>query len=191
MAGAGFKDFVAGDVLTAAQVDTYLMQQTVMTFASDAARDSALSGSLSEGLHCYTTDNNRLYYYNGSAWIVLSEPVQSWSPTITQNSAVTGTVDVGYSQRSNGGFTASLKWTSGGAGSTNSILVSTPYTLADAGLVGGTWVMFDASDSSVETGVIAPSSTTQAILRTANADYGSWFTIAPGDILHVTMQGWG
>jgi hypothetical protein len=38
MAGAGFKDFTAGDILTAAQVDEYLMQQTVMRFANTAAR---------------------------------------------------------------------------------------------------------------------------------------------------------
>ena len=40
MAGAGFKDFQAGEVLTAVDVDTYLMQQTIMVFAGTAARGS-------------------------------------------------------------------------------------------------------------------------------------------------------
>jgi len=68
MAGAGFKDFVAGDVLTADQVDTYLMQQTVMRFASSTARDTALSGVLAEGLFAYLDDTNLVTYYTGSGW---------------------------------------------------------------------------------------------------------------------------
>ena len=45
MAGAGAKLFVSGDVLTAAQVNTYLMDQAVMVFASAAARDAAFGGA--------------------------------------------------------------------------------------------------------------------------------------------------
>jgi hypothetical protein len=37
MAGAGANLFVSGNVLTAAQVNTYLMDQTIMRFASDVA----------------------------------------------------------------------------------------------------------------------------------------------------------
>ena len=50
MPAAGYKLFVTGDVLTAAQVNDYLMLQTVMVFANSAARTSALSGVLAEGL---------------------------------------------------------------------------------------------------------------------------------------------
>lgn len=69
MAGAGYKLFATGDVLTAAQVNTYLMQQTVMVFASSAARTSALSGVLAEGMVSYLQDTNSLEVYDGSAWI--------------------------------------------------------------------------------------------------------------------------
>ena len=69
MAGAGYKLFATGDVLTAAQVNTYLMQQTVMVFASSAARTSALSGVLAEGMVSYLQDSNVLEVYDGSAWI--------------------------------------------------------------------------------------------------------------------------
>jgi hypothetical protein len=69
MAGAGYKLFATGDVLTAAQVNTYLMQQTVMVFASSAARTSALSGVLAEGMVSYLQDTNTLEVYDGSAWI--------------------------------------------------------------------------------------------------------------------------
>jgi hypothetical protein len=69
MAGAGYKLFATGDVLTAAQVNTYLMQQTVMVFASSAARTSALSGVLAEGMVSYLQDTNSLEVYDGAAWV--------------------------------------------------------------------------------------------------------------------------
>jgi len=69
MAGAGYKLFNTGDVLTAQQVNEYLMQQTVMSFASATARNTALSGVLAEGLTCYLKDTNDFQIYDGSAWV--------------------------------------------------------------------------------------------------------------------------
>jgi hypothetical protein len=69
MAGAGYKLFNTGDVLTAAQVNTYLNEQTVMVFASSAARTSALSGVLAEGMMSYLQDTNAVEVYNGSSWV--------------------------------------------------------------------------------------------------------------------------
>jgi hypothetical protein len=43
MAGLGRKVFTAGDVLTASDVQNYLMDQTVMNFAGTAARSSAIA----------------------------------------------------------------------------------------------------------------------------------------------------
>jgi hypothetical protein len=72
MAGAGYKLFNTGDVLTAAQVNTYLNEQTVMVFASSAARTSALSGVLAEGMVSYLQDTNAVEVYNGTAWVGVS-----------------------------------------------------------------------------------------------------------------------
>ena len=80
MAGAGYKLFVTGDVLTAAQVNTYLQEQTVMSFADAAARTSALSAVLSEGMMSYLRDTNAVQVYNGSAWVA----VGSSSPLTTK-----------------------------------------------------------------------------------------------------------
>lgn len=71
MAGAGYKLFATGDVLTAAQVNTYLMQQTVMVFASSTARTTALSGVLAEGMVSYLQDTNATEVYDGSAWVAI------------------------------------------------------------------------------------------------------------------------
>lgn len=68
-AGLGFKIFNTGDVLTAADVNGYLMQG-VLVFASAAARDAAIT-SPQEGQIAYLKDTNGTTYYTGSAWASL------------------------------------------------------------------------------------------------------------------------
>ena len=98
MAGAGYKLFATGDVLTAAQVNTYLMQQTVMVFASSAARTSALSGVLAEGMVSYLQDTNSLEVYDGSAWIGATGDITALTAgtgiTITSNTGPIPTVAI-------------------------------------------------------------------------------------------------
>lgn len=74
MAGAGFKTFASGEVLTAANVNTYLMQQTVMVFADSSARSTALGANVSEGMLSYLKDTNQVEVYNGSAWVASDDP---------------------------------------------------------------------------------------------------------------------
>jgi hypothetical protein len=69
MAGAGYKLFATGDVLTAAEVNTYLQQQVTMVFADSTARTTALSGVLAEGMMSYLQDTNTVEVYNGSNWV--------------------------------------------------------------------------------------------------------------------------
>jgi len=69
MAGAGFKTFNTGDVLSASDVNTYLMQQTVMVFADSTARSTALGANVAEGMVSYLKSDDTLYTYNGSAWV--------------------------------------------------------------------------------------------------------------------------
>jgi hypothetical protein len=66
-AGLGFKTFNTGDVLSAADVNGYLMQG-VMVFASAAARDAAITAP-AEGQFAFTKDTNGLWYYDGAAWV--------------------------------------------------------------------------------------------------------------------------
>jgi len=67
MAGAGFRTFTAGEVLTAANTQNFLMDQSIMVFADTTARDAAIT-SPSEGMFAYLTGTNLLTFYNGSAW---------------------------------------------------------------------------------------------------------------------------
>lgn len=65
---AGYHLFNTGDVLTAAQVQYNLQNQSIMYFADAAARDTALTGVLAEGMFAYLADTNTTVFYDGSAW---------------------------------------------------------------------------------------------------------------------------
>jgi len=62
------KVFVAGEILTAADVNTNLMDQAVMVFADAAARTTAIP-SPTEGMVTYLSDSNTVEAYNGSAFV--------------------------------------------------------------------------------------------------------------------------
>jgi hypothetical protein len=62
------KTFTAGEVLAAADVNTFLMDQSVMTFAGTAARGSAI-GTATEGMLTYLEDTDLFQFYNGTIWV--------------------------------------------------------------------------------------------------------------------------
>jgi hypothetical protein len=84
-AGLGFKTFVTGEVLTAADTNGYLMQGTNV-FASAAARTSAIT-SPQEGQMSYLKDTDSTEYYTGSAWVAVGAP----SMTLLSTTAMSGT----------------------------------------------------------------------------------------------------
>jgi hypothetical protein len=102
MAGAGFKDFTVGEVLTASDVNTYLMQQSVMRFADAAARDSALGTAigtavpLSEGMVAYDADAEVASLYAGGVWSPLGLLVGGTSIAVpTSPTTTTATTVIG------------------------------------------------------------------------------------------------
>jgi hypothetical protein len=91
-AGLGFKTFNTGEVLTAGDVNGYLMQG-VLVFASAAARDAAIT-SPQEGQFAYLKDTNVTTYYTGSAWANLDttgmvNPMTTTGDTIYSSSGST------------------------------------------------------------------------------------------------------
>ena len=98
---AGYREFQTGEVLTAANVNGFLMEQATMTFADAAARDAALAGVLREGLLTYNLDTGALERYDGTAWVPaapdvpgIGSNVVSVSKTDVFSTASTSFVDV-------------------------------------------------------------------------------------------------
>jgi hypothetical protein len=71
MAGTGFKTFVDLDILTAAEVNGFLMSQAVMVFDDATDRSTQLGANEAEGMVAYLKDTNQLEKYTGAAWVAI------------------------------------------------------------------------------------------------------------------------
>ena len=117
-AGLGFKDFVTGEVLTAADVDGYLMQG-VWVFADAAARTAAVT-SPQEGNMSYLKSDDAVYKYDGSAWVNIDT---SGASAVNKNYLI------------NGGFAVAQRGTSftstGSANNDDAYTLDRWYILSD------------------------------------------------------------
>ena len=161
-AGLGFKDFVTGEVLTASDVDGYLMQG-IWVFASAAARDAAVT-SPQEGNFAYLKDTNTTTYYTGSAWTNLD--------TTGMVNPMTTTGDTIYS--SSGSTPARL-----GIGSTGQVLT----------VAGGlpSWATPASSAPASDSATVATSQSTTSTTYTDLATSGPAVTITTGTKALVIM----
>jgi hypothetical protein len=105
-AGLGFKTFVTGDILTAADTNGYLMQG-VLVFASAAARSSAIT-SPQEGQTTYLKDTDNIDVYSGSAWVTKS--ASSSTPKVLQvvSATTTTTTSIASTTLTDTGITATI-----------------------------------------------------------------------------------
>jgi hypothetical protein len=95
-AGLGFKTFTTGEVLTAGDVNGYLMQG-INVFTNATARDAAITAPV-EGQFAFTKDNNSLWYYDGAAWVASGATGDIEGVTVTSpltGGGTSGTVTVG------------------------------------------------------------------------------------------------
>lgn len=123
-AGLGYKEFLVGDILTAADANGYLASQTVMVFADSAARAAAIT-SPQEGMFTYLKDTNLTQYYSGSAYVTIG----GGSPLTTKGDLYTfSTTDARLAVGTNGHVltadstqTTGIKWAAAAAGSMTDI----------------------------------------------------------------------
>jgi len=64
----GRKEWAADDVLSAADLEGYLMDQAVTIWANSSARNSGILAPI-EGQISYLQDTNIFQAYSGSAWV--------------------------------------------------------------------------------------------------------------------------
>jgi hypothetical protein len=143
----GFKTFASGAILTAADVNDYLMEQAVIQ-----ATTGTRPGSPHEGMVVASTDTNALEVYSGSAWLEFGRfgAAATWTPVVTQSYAVGATINHAVyftiGKLVVAWFRITIPSPNLGAAS-NAVTVSLPVTAARADMVAGTGFIFDASAS--------------------------------------------
>jgi hypothetical protein len=120
------KVFTAGEVLAAADVNEFLQDQAVMTFAGTAARGSAI-GTATEGMTSYLEDSDSYQSYNGSDWVsvVSTGAWSTYTPTLTGITLGNGVISARFIQI---GKTVHF-WVIVALGSTSSVTGSVQMTL--------------------------------------------------------------
>lgn len=90
-----FKTFTSGAVLTAAELNTYLMQQANIVCTSGTRPSSPV-----EGMRIIETDTDLEYTYSGSGWVVSNTlgAWVSWTPTVGGWSLGNGTLVAAYAK---------------------------------------------------------------------------------------------
>jgi hypothetical protein len=97
-----YKTFVNGYALTASELNSYLMNQSVMVFADSTARSAALT-SPTAGMVTFLTGTSSLELYNGSTWAAitgagtnLNRPIITSAHETTTVSAIAATGTINY-----------------------------------------------------------------------------------------------
>jgi len=173
-----YKTFTAGTLATASDVNTYLMNQSVMVFADAAARNAALT-SPTEGMVTYQESNNHLTVYTGTEWVPFDTGWQTYTPTLSNVTLGSGyTLSAAYVAI---GKTVIVQFYFAlGATSaiTGDVSFSLPINHASSNRSGqaGTCVIVDASPATRYPGTVLLSGTPgYAFLRVGNAS-GTYLT---------------
>ena len=95
----GRKEWAADDVLSAADLEGYLMDQAVTIWANATARNSGILAPI-EGMLCYLQDVNKFQQYSGSAWTGLNSEytagVKIWSGTATPTADTNASINLWF-----------------------------------------------------------------------------------------------
>jgi hypothetical protein len=190
-AGLGFKDFVTGEVLTAADVDGYLMQG-VWVFASAAARDAAVT-SPQEGNFAYLKDTNVTTYYTGSAWANLdttgmTNPMTTTGDTIYSSSGSTparlGIGTAGQVLQVNSGATAP-EWATPASG-TPSFVGAKATANASTSLPNSTWTAIAFQTEDFDTDSFHSTVTNNTRITIPSGKAGKYLFIGTGGLNSTT-----
>jgi hypothetical protein len=166
-----FKEFVAGTPALASDINTYLMEQSVMTFTNATARDAALP-TPNEGTFAYLTASDHYTIYNGSSWVVSDVTWNAWTPTIGNLTQGAGAVLQAFYARIGKTVVAQIYVTMGGAGLSvlGQFQIGLPIDIASTNRSGsiGTCLMRSATTATSHLGSVYALSGTpaQAFLQT-------------------------
>jgi len=182
MAGAGYKLFSTGDVLSASDVNLYLQQQTVMVFASAAARTTALASVLAEGMVTYLKDTDVVEIYTGAAWVSLDDPNAIQNSIVdAKGDIITATADNtparlavgtnGQTLVADSTAATGLKWATPSSGATFS--GTRIYNSASTSIANATWtdITFNSENFDTDSYHSTSSNTARITIPTGKTGY--------------------
>jgi hypothetical protein len=166
------KTFTAGTLATASDVNTYLMDQSIMTFANASARNTAIP-SPTEGMVTYQSTADHLTVYNGTDWIPFDIGWTTYTPTLAGVTLGTGyTLSAAYTTIAKTVIVQFYFALGATSAITGDVSFSLPINHASSNRSGqaGTCVIVDASPATRYPGTVLLSGTPgYAFLRVGNA----------------------
>jgi hypothetical protein len=134
------KVFTAGEVLAAADVNEFLMDQAVQSFAGTAARGSAIPSPV-EGMYTHLEDSDTLEFFNGTSFVpannlaLLSQSTPTAANTLSFSDVFSARYSnylLVYNLTVNGAGDCTIRFRTGAGDDTSSDYNSSRLTWADA-----------------------------------------------------------
>lgn len=157
---SGWKQWQLAEVVEFEEFQSYLQDQVVQVYAGTAARAVALGTAVSEGMVSYLQDTNALEYYNGSAWVSVSNPGD-----ITEVTAGTGLTGGGTS----GAVTLNVNYGAVGSAVLASPNITGTATIAAGSVTGNLVVGGDLSDPNWTASRVLTTSGSTAVTSTVTS----------------------
>lgn len=157
---SGWKQWQLAEVVEFEEFQSYLQDQVVQVYAGTAARSVALGTAVSEGMVSYLQDTNALEYYNGSAWVSVSNPGD-----ITEVTAGTGLTGGGTS----GAVTLNVNYGAVGSAVLASPNITGTATIAAGSVTGNLVVGGDLSDPNWTASRVLTTSGSTAVTSTVTS----------------------
>jgi len=176
MAGAGYRTWTAGEVVTASNVQNFLQDQTIGVYAGTAARSSAVL-SPSEGQVSYRTDDDVVEVYNGTAWVPVAPADTAGLVHIKQQTIGSAVSSVNVTGAFSSTYDNYLILVSGGVGSTGQSM-----TLK----IGSSTTGYYATGPTIQYNAV--------VVGALSTNNGSTFPFAGfsssvGNVAHILLQG--
>lgn len=167
----GRKTWTAGEVLTASDLNSYLMDQAVVVFATTTDRDTAIT-SPTDGMVVYVTASEALFVYE-AGWVQYDTTWKSWTPTWTNVTKGTGPTETYVYLRVGKMVIAHGSLTLGTSGAVSgSVTVTMPVASSTSAIstTAGAAFFFDTSASATFQGVVeVTANSTTATIRASDA----------------------